>query len=258
MPTRAREVADVSGAGDTVIAALAIGLACGAGAAARRRMLANVAAGISVGKPGTATVGHGELTAALHRRELLALDDKVVELDAAARCARVARRRAARRLHQRLLRPHPSRPRPPAAPGAAACDRLIVGLNSDASVRRLKGPDRPVQPEMARATVMAAIASVDLVVLFEEDTPEAVIRALRPDLLFKGADYRSTRWSAATSCELRRRGAADRPGSRALHNVDDAADEGRVNGVGQTQPRCAPSDVLVIRARPVGLTLPSL
>ena len=71
----------------------------------------------------------------------------------------------------------------------AACDRLIVGLNSDASVRRLKGPERPVQPEMARATVMAAIGSVDLVVLFEDDTPEALIRALLPDLLFKGADY---------------------------------------------------------------------
>ena len=72
----------------------------------------------------------------------------------------------------------------------AACDRLVVGLNSDASVRRLKGPDRPVQNEMARATVMASIGAVDLVVLFEDDTPEALIRALLPDLLFKGADYR--------------------------------------------------------------------
>ena len=64
-----------------------------------------------------------------------------------------------------------------------------MGLNSDASVQRLKGPSRPVQPEMARATVMAAMASVDLVVLFDDDTPEALIRALLPDLLFKGADY---------------------------------------------------------------------
>ena len=66
----------------------------------------------------------------------------------------------------------------------------MVGLNSDASVRRLKGPARPVQGETARATVMASMASADLVVLFEEDTPERLIRAILPDLLFKGADYR--------------------------------------------------------------------
>ncbi len=71
----------------------------------------------------------------------------------------------------------------------ARCDRLVVGLNSDASVRRLKGPDRPVQSETARATVMASMASADLVVLFEEDTPQRLIEAIIPDLLFKGADY---------------------------------------------------------------------
>ncbi len=190
LPTRARAVADVSGAGDTLIAAFAIGLACGA-AMPQAAMLANVAAGISVGKQGTATVGHGELGAVLHRRELLALDEKIAETDAAA--AQVADWRAAGLRvgftngcfdlvhpgHVRLL-----------ARARAACDRLVVGLNSDASVRRLKGPDRPVQNEMARATVMASIGAVDLVVLFEEDTPEALITALLPDLLFKGADYR--------------------------------------------------------------------
>ncbi len=66
----------------------------------------------------------------------------------------------------------------------------MVGLNSDASVRRLKGPARPVQPEAARAAVLASLASVDLVVVFEEDTPEETLEALRPDLLVKGADYR--------------------------------------------------------------------
>ena len=71
----------------------------------------------------------------------------------------------------------------------AACDRLIVALNTDASVKRLKGPTRPVQSETARATVMASLAPVDLVVLFDEDTPLALIRALRPDVLVKGADY---------------------------------------------------------------------
>ena len=189
LPTRARAVADVSGAGDTLIAAFAIGLACGA-AMPEAAQLANVAAGISVGKPGTATVGHGELATALHRRELLALDEKIAGPEEATR-VRAAWRDAGLRVgftngcfdlvhpgHVRLLQQ-----------ARAACDRLIVGLNSDASVRRLKGASRPVQPEMARATVMAAIGSVDLVTLFEDDTPEALIRALLPDLLFKGADY---------------------------------------------------------------------
>ena len=71
----------------------------------------------------------------------------------------------------------------------SACDRLIVGLNSDASGRRLKGLDRPVQSEAARATVMASLAHVDLVVIFGEDTPMALIEAIRPDVLVKGADY---------------------------------------------------------------------
>lgn len=190
LPTRARAVADVSGAGDTLIAAFAIGLACGAGMP-EAAMLANVAAGISVGKPGTATVSHTELGAALHRRELLALDEKIAET-AAARAQVAEWRAAGLRVgftngcfdlvhpgHVRLL-----------ARARAACDRLVVGLNSDASVRRLKGPDRPVQNEMARATVMASIGAVDLVVLFEEDTPEALIGALLPNMLFKGADYR--------------------------------------------------------------------
>ncbi len=189
VPTRSLAGADVSGAGDTLIAAFAIAIACGA-PLPDAAMLANVAAGVSVGKPGTATVSHVELAAGLHRRELLALDDKILEVEE-ARALRAAWRSANLRVgftngcfdlvhpgHVRLL-----------GRARAACDRLIVGLNSDASVKRLKGPERPVQQEMARATVMAAIGAVDLVVLFEEDTPEELIRALLPDLLFKGADY---------------------------------------------------------------------
>jgi len=72
----------------------------------------------------------------------------------------------------------------------AACDRLVVGLNSDASVKRLKGATRPVQGEAARAAVLASLADVDAVALFEEDTPETLLRLLRPDVLVKGADYR--------------------------------------------------------------------
>ena len=147
--------------------------------------------GIVVGKPGTATANTGEISDALHRNELLAIDHKVADLPVALR--RIAAwREAGLRIgftngcfdlihpgHVRLL-----------ARARAACDRLVVGLNSDESVRRLKGPDRPVQSETARATVMASMASSDLVVLFEDDTPAALIEAVRPDLLFKGADYR--------------------------------------------------------------------
>ncbi len=71
----------------------------------------------------------------------------------------------------------------------AGCDRLVVGLNADSSVRRLKGASRPVQPEAARAAVLASLASVDLVVIFEEDTPLDLLSAIRPDVLVKGADY---------------------------------------------------------------------
>jgi D-beta-D-heptose 7-phosphate kinase/D-beta-D-heptose 1-phosphate adenosyltransferase len=70
-----------------------------------------------------------------------------------------------------------------------AGDRLVVGLNSDLSVRRLKGPGRPVQGEVARATLLASLKAVDAVVIFEEDTPLELIRALQPDVLLKGADY---------------------------------------------------------------------
>jgi len=71
----------------------------------------------------------------------------------------------------------------------AACDRLVVGLNSDASVRRLKGPNRPLHDAHSRAVVLSALADVDAVVIFEEDTPEQLIKAVRPDVLVKGGDY---------------------------------------------------------------------
>jgi D-beta-D-heptose 7-phosphate kinase/D-beta-D-heptose 1-phosphate adenosyltransferase len=190
LPTEAREVADVSGAGDSLVAAFAVMLAGGADLA-EAAIVANAAAGVAVSKLGTATVSQSELIAALHRQELLALDDKTVPLASAQ--ARLADwRRGGARIgftngcfdlihpgHVRLL-----------AKARARCDRLVVALNTDASVKRLKGPTRPVQNEMARATVMASIGAVDLVVLFDEDTPLEMIAALRPDIIFKGADYR--------------------------------------------------------------------
>ena len=189
VPSRARAVFDVSGAGDTLVAALALALAGGAPLVSAAH-IANAAAGVAVGKPGTATVSRRELLAALREEEAEEIGAKIVGLDEAL--ARVAGWRAAgQRIgftngcfdlihpgHVRLL-----------SKARAECDRLVVGLNSDASVRRLKGLDRPVQSETARATVMASIGSVDLVVLFAEDDPSRLIEAIRPEVLVKGADY---------------------------------------------------------------------
>jgi D-beta-D-heptose 7-phosphate kinase/D-beta-D-heptose 1-phosphate adenosyltransferase len=190
LPTRAREVADVSGAGDTLVAALAVALGAGAGLP-EAAALANVTAGISVGKQGTATVSRDELLGVLHLEGLVATDRKIATREEAA--ARIAGWRAQGLKvgfangcfdlihpgHVHLL-----------TEARARCDRLVVALNTDASVQRLKGPTRPLQSETARATVMASLSPVDLVVLFGEDTPLELIRVLRPDVLVKGADYR--------------------------------------------------------------------
>ncbi len=190
LQAKAREVFDVSGAGDTVIATLATALAAGA-SLSDAAYLANVAAGIVVGKVGTAVVHPEDLIAALHERDLLASADRIVSLGQANETIERWRRQGFRigftngcfdllhPGHVALLRQ-----------AKAACDRLIVGLNSDASVTRLKGPDRPIQAEMARATVLASIADVDLVIVFTEDTPVRLLKAIRPDVLVKGADYR--------------------------------------------------------------------
>ena len=189
LPTRAREVADVSGAGDTLVAALSVALGAGA-ALPEAAMLANATAGISVGKQGTATVSRQELLDALHLDELVATDRKVVGLEEAIEQVAEWHRRGLKvgfangcfdlihPGHVRLL-----------SEARGACDRLIVALNTDASVKRLKGPSRPLQNEMARATVMASMSPVDLVTLFDEDTPLEMIQALRPDVLVKGSDY---------------------------------------------------------------------
>ncbi|HEX2942035.1 MAG TPA: D-glycero-beta-D-manno-heptose-7-phosphate kinase [Rhodopila sp.] len=189
LPTRAREVADVSGAGDTLVAGLAVALGAGA-PLPEAAMLANATAGISVGKQGTATVSRQELLDWLHLDDLVTTDRKIVGLDDA--------REKVIDWHRRGLKVgfangcfdliHPGHVRL-LTEARAACDRLIVALNTDASVKRLKGPTRPLQNEMARATVMASMAPVDLVTLFDEDTPYEMIKALRPDVLVKGSDY---------------------------------------------------------------------
>ncbi len=185
LAAESREVFDVSGAGDTVVAAVAAAFAAGLDAAAAAG-LANVAAGIVVAKSGTAVASTDEIIDALRADELKSVGLPVA-LD----------RLATWRAHGLtigftngcfdLIHPgHISL----LSQARAACDRLIVGLNSDSSTRRLKGDDRPVQSEAARAAVLGSLASVDLVVIFDDDTPIALIETLRPDVLVKGADYK--------------------------------------------------------------------
>ncbi|MGE5506762.1 MAG: D-glycero-beta-D-manno-heptose-7-phosphate kinase [Actinomycetota bacterium] len=189
LPAEAREVFDVSGAGDTVVATLATAVASGASLLEGAR-LANVAAGIVVGKVGTAVAYASELVSALHHDDLLAGDSKVVPLGSAVETVDRWKRKGLSVGFTNgcfdLLHPgHVSI----LSQAKAACDKLVVGLNSDASVSRLKGPERPVQSEAARATVLASLSTVDMVVIFGEDTPLALIETLRPDVLVKGADY---------------------------------------------------------------------
>ena len=191
VPAYPVKVRDVSGAGDTVAAVMAVMLAAGADLEAATRA-ANAAAAVVVGKRGTSTASTAELRHRLLPSASLAAEDKVV-FDWSILDERAAEwRTQGLRIgftngcfdllhpgHVRLM-----------TEARAACDRLIVGLNSDASVKRLKGKDRPVQDQQARAEVLAALEAVDLVVIFEQDTPVELIRRVKPTVLVKGADYR--------------------------------------------------------------------
>lgn len=190
LAAEAREVFDVSGAGDTVVATLAAALGAGA-SLVRAATLANVAAGIVVGKVGTAAAYAAEVIDALRHQDLSEAEAKVMALGPAHDRVETWRRRGLRVGFTNgcfdLLHPgHVSL----LGRARQACDRLVVAINSDDSVTRLKGPGRPVQPETARATVLASLASVDMVVVFGEETPLKLIELLRPHVLVKGADYR--------------------------------------------------------------------
>ena len=194
LPTSAREVFDVVGAGDTVVAALA--LALGAGWPMRQgASLANVAAGLVVGKRGTAVVSQSELLEELGRISLEETGQSSIKSSGVK--ALLGRRKTWEKerltvgftngcfdiLHIGHLRTLEFARR--------HCDRLVVGLNSDASVARLKGPSRPINGVEDRVRMLSALTCVDAVIVFEEDTPAAIIEALQPDLLVKGADYRA-------------------------------------------------------------------
>jgi D-beta-D-heptose 7-phosphate kinase/D-beta-D-heptose 1-phosphate adenosyltransferase len=191
VPAYSVRVRDVSGAGDTVVAVLTTMLAGGAGFEAAMRA-ANAAAAVVVGKRGTATVSAAELRARILPAASLAAEEKIV-FDWSVMDERIAdwRRQGLRIGFTNgcfdLLHPgHIS----VLARARAACDRLVVGLNADASARRLKGEGRPMQNEEARANVLAALEAVDLVVVFPQDTPLELIQRLHPKILVKGGDYR--------------------------------------------------------------------
>lgn len=188
LPARARQVFDVTGAGDTVIATVAAGLGAGL-AVLDAASLANLAAGLVVGKIGVASVTPSELKLALHEhgrggRGLLARPE-------AAEVAAEARRRGERIVLTNgcfdiLHAGHVAYLEEAKLRG----DRLLVAVNTDASVSRLKGPGRPINPLADRMAVLAGLAAVDWVVPFEEDTPEALVGEVLPDVLVKGGDYR--------------------------------------------------------------------
>jgi D-beta-D-heptose 7-phosphate kinase/D-beta-D-heptose 1-phosphate adenosyltransferase len=188
IPANARDVFDVTGAGDTVIAAFSMAVLSGL-SFADAALLANAAAGIVVGKVGTAVVSPVELRAALQQQEFTE-SRKVLERDALVRVVQQHRQQGRRMVftngcfdllhvgHMRYLQQ-----------ARSFGDLLIVALNDDASVLRLKGEQRPLIPQAERASVLAALACVDYVTVFSEDTPLELIRLLRPDVLVKGGDY---------------------------------------------------------------------
>lgn len=188
IPANARDVFDVTGAGDTVIAAFSMAVLSGLSFAAAA-LLANAAAGIVVGKVGTAVVSPVELRAALQQQESTE-SRKVLERDALVRVVQQQRQQGRRMVftngcfdllhvgHMRYLQQ-----------ARLFGDLLVVALNDDASVLRLKGEQRPLIPQAERASVLAALACVDYVTVFSEDTPLELIRLLRPEVLVKGGDY---------------------------------------------------------------------
>jgi len=188
LPTSAKEVFDVTGAGDTVIAAIATAIAAAADMEDVGE-LANLAAGIVVGKLGTATASLAEIYGLLH--EASANGTGIIDEDTLDEVIGIARQRGERIImtngcfdilhvgHVQYLQQ-----------ARKLGDRLVVAVNSDASVRQLKGEGRPVNSLQQRMTLLAALECVDWVVPFDEETPERLYCRLLPDVIAKGGDYR--------------------------------------------------------------------
>jgi D-beta-D-heptose 7-phosphate kinase/D-beta-D-heptose 1-phosphate adenosyltransferase len=188
LPTVAREVYDVTGAGDTVVAALGLGLAVGLDFAEASR-LSNVAAGIAVGKLGTSTVSPAEIIGVISH-EHMDSEVKIKNLDVLVTLIEAEKARGRKVVftngcfdllhvgHVRYLQK-----------ARTYGDLLVLGLNSDASVRRLKGEKRPLIGQRERAHILAALDCINYVVIFDEDTPLQLLQALKPAVLVKGGDY---------------------------------------------------------------------
>jgi D-beta-D-heptose 7-phosphate kinase/D-beta-D-heptose 1-phosphate adenosyltransferase len=193
IPAQAREVFDVSGAGDTVIATMAASLSIGSTLVEAART-ANLAAGIVVGKLGTQPILASELSTAVsfsaRQQHYPYSAAKMAALDGALARVREWRAAGGKVVFTNgcfdLLHPgHISLLYQARALG----DHLVVGLNTDTSIKRLKGSGRPILSEQDRAAMLSALECVDLVVHFDEDTPLKLIEAIRPDILVKGSDY---------------------------------------------------------------------
>ncbi|MBF0382143.1 MAG: D-glycero-beta-D-manno-heptose-7-phosphate kinase [Magnetococcales bacterium] len=189
IPAVTREVYDVSGAGDTVVSTFAAGLAVGLDKMDALH-LANLAAGVVVGKVGTTPINQLDLIAALSSEEAMGQSAKICTLQSALTQIEGWKKAGDKIVFTNgcfdlLHTGHVTYMEDARNLGS----RLIIGLNTDKSVRKLKGPSRPIIHEKDRARVLAAMASVDMVILFDEETPLTLINSVRPDILAKGADY---------------------------------------------------------------------
>ncbi len=190
IPTVAKEVYDVTGAGDTVLAALGFALAKGQSLIEAAKF-ANLAAGVVVGKVGAATASLAEIEEYERSLRQAAPEEFIKSFEEIEQIAQFFRANGKKIVftngcfdilhlgHVKYLRK-----------AKELGDVLIVGLNSDESVRRLKGADRPINPQFDRAYILASLESVDYVVIFDEDTPYELIKRIKPDILVKGADYK--------------------------------------------------------------------
>ena len=221
IPAHPVKVRDVSGAGDTVAAVLAVTLAAGADWETALRM-ANAAAAVAVGKKGTASVTSAELRRKILPHAFLAAEEKIVAAGGDLDGHLLEWRKQGLRIGFTngcfdIL--HPGHVKVLTA-ARAACDRLIVGLNSDASVKRLKGEGRPVQDEQARSEVLAALEAVDLVAIFEEDTPLGLISADQAERAGEGRRLQARAGRRSRDRRSRwRRSAAGRYPARLQHDI---------------------------------------
>ena len=186
----AQEIFDVSGAGDTVVATISASLSAGINLRQAVK-LANISAGIVVAKAGTAIAYASDILETLENRKLLKSNNKILDMKLAINRVKVWRSQKLKIGFSNgcfdLL--HPGHMATINA-AKAACDRLIIGLNDDASIKRLKGKKRPIQPEEIRAEILSSLTNVDAVVIFAEDTPIKILKNLKPDIFIKGGDYK--------------------------------------------------------------------